>query len=162
MVAAGSAVSAVGVESYLDSRHAAQAAFAELNAQSASVQGTVDTLSSQATALIATAQAALAEADGKTLDATAQDAVRAAIAVLQSSIPELQTEADALVQESADVQAKFSGELLWPPQATALVESVDDELGTAVYDTATDSLNLALNQLTAARAAWQAERPHCG
>lgn len=158
MVAAGSAVSAVGVQSYLDSRHAAQAALVQLTDNVAAADTSAAEVSAEAASLVAAAQTALTEADGKTLDAVAQDAVRAAISALESTVPEIQAEADAIAEQAAGAQADFDALLLWPPNASERVDSVQSELDLTLWETAKESLNLALKQLEAARAAWQAEQ----
>lgn len=158
MLLAGGAMSVVGVQSYLDSRHAAQAAFAQLTDDVAAADTGAADVSTEAVTLVSTAQTTLAEADGKTLDGVAQGAVRAAVSVLESTVPEIQAEANAIAEQATALQASFDELLLWPPNASEKVKAVGSTLDLTLWETAKESLNLALKQLEAARAAWQAEQ----
>lgn len=158
MLIAGGAVSAVGVERYLDARELAELRLAQLDSSVAAADQRALDIAAEAESLAQTGQSALTEAAGKTLDSKAIDAVTAAIAVVAQTAPEVANSAAILDAHSEAVHDEFANRLWWPPAASELVSTVDTTLDLSTWDTAKDALALALEQLAQARAAWQAEQ----
>lgn len=158
MLIAGGAVSAVGVERYLDARELAELRLAQLDSSVVAADQRALDIAAEAESLAQTGQSALTEAAGKTLDSTAIDAVTAAIAVVAQTAPQVANSAAVLDAHSEAVHNEFADRLWWPPAASELVSTVDTTLDLSTWDTAKDALTLALEQLAQARAAWQAEQ----
>ncbi|HLP22810.1 MAG TPA: hypothetical protein VK139_02070 [Microbacteriaceae bacterium] len=158
MVGSGAAVGAVGVQRMGEEAEHARLEVRELGMQHDRWTAQLDSTGDVFEALLTEAMNALSEAQGKLLSEEPADAVARAIVDLRDARDRL---------EAADTDAKtrfdrlsetISSVFWWPPDVSAEARKVSSPPADSAYRKALSQLGQALDDLRAARAAWDAEQ----
>ena len=154
------AIGAVGYQSYANAQSEARA---ELQQANASVSGALEDYASRVEVLkkeLATANATLTGSAGKTLDETARTQLQKTIASSADDLKRAEREAERLTARAQAINASFEEQLLWPPSALELAETLSAATDTVSGNVvrATDRVVEDTKAVVVAQAAWQAEQ----
>lgn len=154
------AIGSIGAQSYFAAQADAREAMSVATAGAQHTEQNLEGILTKADQTIITAQAVLAGSEGKTLDSSARDALKA-------SIDRATAQLDALTKNTASIDEQvqtamhlFDEQILWPP----IAQETADELRRSTSGLSTSLLSTLERLLehseavSAAQATWQAEQ----
>lgn len=154
------AIGSIGAQSYFEAREQAQHTLTNATSAIERNAADADDLITEAEQEIAAGAALLASSEGKTLDATARDALKAALDEAESELANVQQNIDGVDGRIRDATSTINEQLLWPPDAQATADALaatNGGLGVTLRKTL-KKIATQSEAVVAAQMAWQAEQ----